>query len=1390
MRFFLPLALSLGIAFAQAPAPSAPAVEAKFDSPKSGEVVTGDSMQIEGVTKPGFTVSARNQTVTADAAGHFRLKLPTPPKDGSYTLNALVQGGGTSAQFSLPFVKSAPVVQPAAAPAAPPATPKDTTPVPTPAAPSPAPASPPAPDTLPGKDTADLAIASKDSAALRVAVFIPNAPGLGDPQLQALANRYKKELAAADPSFALEFVSLDKLVLGKGYAKAQDCRSFECAMAIGRQNDLDIVVVSQILHHGTGNRFETSAVSVLRGGTLAADSADAGASLGALESPRAALAVRFIKSLRKAVSERGIDQQKAVDLLPGTLITQTVISGVLKADKSPYLVRGNLQVPAGQELVIEPGVTLLFEPGQFAGLYVYGQIDAQGTADKPIKFISASRNPNPWDWNRILLAGPGRSTMRHVEVANSNFGIHVENSGLALQNSYIHDNSLRGIFVRNSQVDIQDARIENGQIVALQAGALADVKVSRTLFTENRNAIAVMDQGQVELMNSQLRRNDRGILLMDGGSIVTERNSIEQNQVGISSVPAISASLFDGVRNNTTNFQNVGKSVFDRQLEEPAVSELDRVQVTTAAKPTQIGEKREAETWNTFGNIQVGAGYTKVNTATNPGPLNTPLVGDTIVPGQSYPNVFTSDGPWGKGMAYVLMESTAGRGLEIQAEGRADQWVTARAKPVTIKYWSPSQVVTVGHLQESASPLVLTGFELLGLKYALNFGRNVADAPLFTADGFWGESQQPFRAGDRNPDLFGQHISSTGSIAQRLTGFGRMSLAPSTQTRLQVGAIASKDNKSDPLIRDGFSEGMPTRDPLAETRAAYMAGEWATRSGSFQLNFDMAIGRADTTDAMVQRALDHVFSNAGLSQVSVSQVRSLFVSDAVIQSADSATVAAILPMDTSVTLAKARDSLVALRHTVNAYQTSLEDSRDQERAAGMDWTRENTAERLGLAWKWSTGSFKFDAQTVGMHYYSPGARTLMQNSRDYSLDWTQGLKPWWDVEASYDLTVQNATNGERGRENVLGISEGDQFGFGSNDSWNQAHLQDLNRAKLTHLASMDHRFRIGSSIDVSVGYRFEHDRQHLPTVLKPLFTTDAAIFRDPFFAVQGSSAKSQLDLGFGDTATVDSARWASYQALAGNSALALGFQDLRYKNGAKLDLQWRRTRFTLRVGGEWTWQLDHSAFTVDSLMQGLSLADTTLGKLGYLPGAQTWFEQSYPISLTGKIGPLTNKATFKPRWKTWKKANLHEFEWRGNDRLEIPMFKRKVIVTLIGEAGRKVTKEDKNRYFFVDPTDSSKVFVYYTADTSGNLTATQNPAPADNLVQGSEDTGGKYKILRQVYRGVIDQVDLAVEGNLRYNVSAHAYTEADFRVDDVRRPDQLSEQHRDFTGGLTFFYSF
>ena len=82
----------------------------------------------------------------------------------------------------------------------------------------------------------------------------------------------------------------------------------------------------------------------------------------------------------------------------------------------PYVLEADVYVDAGGRLDIGAGVTVLIPGGR--GIYAYGTLNAQGTAESHITFTSTSASPSPGSWEEIgfLGAGASASVMSYCDV--------------------------------------------------------------------------------------------------------------------------------------------------------------------------------------------------------------------------------------------------------------------------------------------------------------------------------------------------------------------------------------------------------------------------------------------------------------------------------------------------------------------------------------------------------------------------------------------------------------------------------------------------------------------------------------------------------------------------------------------------------------------------------------------------------------------------------------------------------------------------------------------------------------------------------------------------------------------------------------------------------------
>lgn len=1343
-------------------------LEFQVIAPDSGFINHEKFLLLMGTCPPGCQVEARGNSTVADASGRWALSLNAPRNPGNYNLTVIAKHGNLAGTVQIPFVQQSPENR----------------------------------DTLlehsgkihaaPELKKNNILPMQKPSLVLRATIFPPQGDGFSELQVQ----NYARELARfLHPENSLEFHLLapDSLRAPNPLYRVGGCRDFECALQLGRLNSLDFVVVGRLKKQGIGYRMEWNAISVLQGATLGSTRQDLGANLAELEKAMQA-AGRELSSVvtKTALGQGDTGADTGRELHSGTPLHGSIISGVLSAKASPYLVSGTLSVPANEVLIIEPGVTLYFKPGQYAGIQVFGQILARGTTNRPIRFLSAARQPNAWDWNRILILGSARSEFSNVIIGHANFGLHVENSSLLLKSSTLENNSLRGVFVRNSEALIQDSKIGPEHIVGVQASAYGKVVLVRSTIEGNRNGLAVSKLGQMEIRNSHIWKNDRGIILAENSALVTEKSRIEQNQVGIATIEPLRENIFEGLRGNLSDIVQIRSGFFERIMEDPDAPFADRrpLDLQDLKAMPASGELREKDTWTSFGNLQAGAQYHRVQMASNPGPLQDEDINGVVQPGERYANIFSEPGLRMQYNMFLLMESNSGKVVEFSMDGSSSAWNRFYGHPWRMRLANRRQGLVLGNFYEGSNALVFSGLNLFGAKYHLDLGKNNAQQELLRLEIFGGESRRPLAVGERNPEIFADLPQENFAISQNVLAAWRLILKPSDRLNFTTGWLGSRDRTQKlGLFRTDITQGQSTRDPLQETRTVYLSSDWQNKNRSTDLRLTLALGLADTADVYMQAAIDRTWAQAGHASPAMSSMRRVLEVPGYLATMDSVALVALLPGSESLNTTQLRDSLLVLQDLALNARDSMQRAAKENRIFGYNANARNLAASLEWRRQFALGLLRASARFVGDRYFSQGAASLLQNSRIYEWGWSQALFPWWDLEFGYSLMVENASDKTKDGLNVLGFGEGSRWGLRPNASWHEFHLDSV-RARRVQKVFMEQNWRAGTQLDLQFIYGVEHRDAFTNTWLRRDFSPLSAVFLDPWFAPRATGfATSTLQTATGDTVQVDSARWSQLAISGGNDTLAKGFREVEWLQNASFHVGWRRPNIAMRLGVEGSLLSDASRFTKNSLIQDMDLQDSTWGKLGYEFGRRSYWEAGLPMVATLRIGALGSRTTFRPRWRDYSGSeNRQKFEWNLAERLDIPLYRRKLSLGISGEIRRQNHEQVVQKFALQDSVGSQ--FQFYRLNEQGNIVVENIPQYDSYEVSGTEDGMGIYSLVRHREKLQWTDWDFIWEGSLRFNFSSRTYSELRLRLEDYRRPLQPFQSYRDKMGGVTLYSSF
>ena len=1024
--------------------------------------------------------------------------------------------------------------------------------------------------------------------------------------------------------------------------------------------------------------------------------------------------------------------------LTGTELTGE-IRGFLKADKSPYLVNGAVSVAPNTVLVIDPGTVIMFTKG--SSLVVnQGQLVVAGTTSSPVVFRSAKSAPAAGDWAGIVITGENNSEIRNAQIMNATNGIVVENGNLKIQSSLVEGSAGYGIYARNAAVNASDCQFRNNQ-VAMNLSHYAQGEIERSTFDGNSVGLLNSKLSMSVISSSNFKNNGTAVVNMGNTIIDLSKTSVEGNTVGISSSEILAPEVMETAKNNKENFSGKATETAATLPPEPEIPGVERKNLNPADEAAVVFEAKAPsdstqKSWSVLGNVMLGGNYHYVRTRTHRS--NTPeIMGtDTILKGDRYKNYFQVPGFGANASAYVLMMSPEGKTIEFTMDATSDSWNHFSPNPVTLRYNDKYNSVNLGDFQMMGGDIYMSGMPLFGAEYTLSLLKNNADQPLFQLEGFFGEAKRSLVPHNRHPYLYNEYIDDGEAQAQRLAYGGFLKWAPVRRFDAKIGAIYANDELEDPLLRDGAKASTLTTDPLQEAFTMYADGNWLFFPGDIELNGQIAVGRADTTDAVRQRAINKVFAKAGLNTSSYTLLRRLMQNESQIDWLTNAELEEIFGDNTNMSKSQMLAKLHDLVKEAKKVQKEAESDRDDDRVLGQRWSSQNFA--LGASLNWSINKTRIAGHVkyIGEDFYSAGSPDQLSNTREFGASLEQDIRKFWTFNLDYQINVENAAHGKE--KNLAGLAEGTHFGLVSDEDskWFDKHELDNDRTKYIHNFGLGNTFNINPKLQITAGYDMEFRDQYRPVQLRGNYMLEDGIYRDDFFT-KGNGAKTAIVNG--DTVMVDSARWADYMSMAGEPYLASKFEERLYKHSFNAGVTFRAIQSVFKLNGRWTLRTDDSRFHKDSLVDDLklNLEDTTWAKLGYYYHGGDYFEQSYPLSITTTLKNMQNRFQVTYRMKSYVRDDMTEDEVTVEDEYEIPFKNRLLILTLNGQF----------RYMVTEWTESDK-----------------------DLDEEEMDVLGKV--------------------NLRVNHNKHFYSDWFVGSAFFYRPDYLSNEYKDIYGGINLNYVF
>jgi MYXO-CTERM domain-containing protein len=254
----------------------------------------------------------------------------------------------------------------------------------------------------------------------------------------------------------------------------------------------------------------------------------------------------------------------ATTITGGNIINQTWTTA-----GSPYVIQGDITVPAGAYLHIDPGVVVQFasSDAQASGLNtsrveltVHGTLEVNGTAGSHVTFTGQSASAGSW-YGIVIGASATAATIQYADVSYAIYGVHSQNTGSALSvvgssftscSSYgVHQaagtvtydgitaaqNSSYGIYVTgNAQATITSSVVRNNGSSGIVVGPSVSGKVTTITGTtiNANNGHGVSSQASagsctLSVQNSIITNNQYGVVRGDASTVSVSFSDVWNN---------------------------------------------------------------------------------------------------------------------------------------------------------------------------------------------------------------------------------------------------------------------------------------------------------------------------------------------------------------------------------------------------------------------------------------------------------------------------------------------------------------------------------------------------------------------------------------------------------------------------------------------------------------------------------------------------------------------------------------------------------------------------------------------------------------------------------------------------------------------------------------------
>jgi parallel beta-helix repeat protein len=268
-------------------------------------------------------------------------------------------------------------------------------------------------------------------------------------------------------------------------------------------------------------------------------------------------------------------------------VSNQTTSGRMMEDEiwqGEILITGDVEVPAGVTLTIEPGTVIRFTPERddqhspdeyspsepetlhttIISIILFGTLEARGAPDQPITFTSDSDVPGDMDWQSIMFEEGGEAILEYVVIEHGYFGLQLNSPSAEVHvtNSTFRDITTccicTGRYPLGETIIIRDNLFQKCGREAVDTYPSHTFEVSHNIFTENHVGVVSLGSS-VKIMNNLFIQNGRGVGVYVGGTPEIIGNEFTEND---------GAAIHIADASPTISNNNIYGNIFSIQIEE------------------------------------------------------------------------------------------------------------------------------------------------------------------------------------------------------------------------------------------------------------------------------------------------------------------------------------------------------------------------------------------------------------------------------------------------------------------------------------------------------------------------------------------------------------------------------------------------------------------------------------------------------------------------------------------------------------------------------------------------------------------------------------------------------------------------------------------------------